>query len=63
MLDANVGKFSCMSLAYGFMRLVRRENNLEKETLIDIPYISQSINRANTTRVTPDCQIIKHIQN
>ena len=39
MLDANVGKFGRMSLAYGFMKLVRRGNNPEKETLIDIPYI------------------------
>ena len=32
----NVGKFSCMSLANGFMKLTRRENNLNKKTLIDI---------------------------
>jgi len=40
MLDANVGKFSWMSSAYGSMRLVRRENNPDKETLINIPFIS-----------------------
>jgi len=42
MLDANVCKFNCMSLAYEFMRLVRRENNSDKETFINIPYISWS---------------------
>ena len=42
MLDVNMGKFSCMSLAYGFMRLICRENNSDKETLIDISYISWS---------------------
>ena len=40
LLDANMGKFDCMSLAYGFMRAVRRENNLDKKTHIDISYIS-----------------------
>jgi len=42
MLDANVGKFGCMSLSYGFIRSVRRGNNLDKKTLRDIPYISWS---------------------
>ena len=35
-IRANVGKFGCMSLANGFMKLTRRENNLNKKTLIDI---------------------------
>ena len=38
-LDAHVGKSGCMSLTYRFMKLVRRGNNLKKETLIDLPYI------------------------
>jgi len=42
MLDANMGKFGCMSLSYGFMRLEHRGNNSDKKTLINIPYISWS---------------------
>jgi len=42
MLDANVGKSGCMSLAHGFMKLVHRGNNSDMKTLIDIPYISWS---------------------
>ena len=39
-LDVNVGKSGCMNLANGFMKLVRRKNNPNKKTLIDIPYVS-----------------------
>ena len=39
-LDANVGKFGCMSLTNRFIKLVRRGNNPNKKTLIDIPYVS-----------------------
>jgi len=41
-LDMNVDKSGFMSLANGFMKLVHPENNPNKETLIDIPYISWS---------------------
>jgi len=63
LLDANMGKFDCMSLAYGFMRAVRRENNLDKKTLINIYtlHLIWAIHQANITRVTSDYQIIKHI--
>ena len=49
-LDMNVGKYGFMSLANGFMKLVSRGNNPNKETLIDIP----AVDRAYTTRITPD---------
>ena len=39
-LDANVRKISSTSLIYGFMKLVYRGDNPNKETLIDIPYTS-----------------------
>ena len=39
-LDANVAKSGCMSIINEFMKLVRRENNPNKETLIDIFYVS-----------------------
>ena len=38
MLGVNVGKTSCMSSNYRFMRLICREDNPNKETLIYIPY-------------------------
>ena len=41
-LDANVGKSGFMSLVNGFTKLICRENNPNKETLIDIAYISWS---------------------
>jgi len=41
-LDANVCKSGCMSLANEFMKLVRRGNYPNKKTLIDIPYVSWS---------------------
>ena len=45
-LRCNVEKSSCMSLVYGFMRLVHREDNPNKKTLKDKPYVSA---RADTT--------------
>jgi len=41
-LDANVGMSDSMSLANGFMKLVCHENNSNKETFINIPYVSWS---------------------
>ena len=38
MLGVNVGKTSCTSSDYRFMRLIRRGDNPNKETLIYIPY-------------------------
>jgi len=37
--DENAGKFGCIIFANGFMRLARRGNNQDKETLIDIPHV------------------------
>jgi len=39
-LDASAGKTSCVSLVYRFTRLVRQGDNPNKESLIDIIYIS-----------------------
>jgi len=36
------GKSVFMSLTNGFMKLVCRENNLNKKTLVDISYVSCS---------------------
>jgi len=42
LLDANVGKSGFISLVNGFMKLICRGNNPNKEPLIDIAYISWS---------------------
>jgi len=39
-IDMNVSKSDCMCLANGFIKLVRRGNNPNKKTLVDIPYVS-----------------------
>ena len=61
-LDENVGKSGCMSLTNGFMKLVRRENNLNKKASSIYLMSHGAIDRAYTTLVTPDLPIIKHIQ-
>jgi len=42
-LDTNVGKFGCISLVHGFMKLVHRENNPDKETLRYILHIMEPL--------------------
>ena len=40
MYNVNVGKTNCINSMSGFMRLVRRENNPKKKTLMYILYTS-----------------------